>query len=685
MVALTAAVLVLQPASGQEPPGPSHLRAWRYGAQGGPGLQTTVYGQAVLADDPRVEIARARIAISGAGAQASGFVFSDDHGQFQVIAPRAASLTITRSGFLPVMLKVAGAASSSSTPMIVRLTPAAAVSGRLIDSAGEPVVSGGIRISRTDNGGAPGSGPVMTTFSNDLGEFRVGGLAAGKYEISSYHDFDEQARIRTNDEDRSARLLLQQAIAENLVPNAPRAIGEPMALSGVTPVEIRAGADVQVTLQQTLSSNREGLRGSGAIAGAIIDAFGDPVDRVRVRAWRTAGSGRLPARQTGAAAITDDRGHFRLFHLPPGAYVVEVLPASQMPPAPALGPVYYPGTSLVGQASLVSVDAGEAANLTIHYVPSPLSSLHGITVNAAGMPMRAVVGLLATSSGNGVRLAARTTQTAADGSFAFSSVAPGGYVVRATVLRADDPRSSLMMTPAEFGLQRVVVDDVNVGPVRLTTSPTAKLLGRIEFEGTPPSLPADFSIRAMSTDPERTPDTSLPLARAAVSPDSDWTFEITGLTGTAVLDLNRAPAGWWPKAIRTPVTLSPGEPFDVGSDTEVVMVLSNASARVTGRVLPNSTILDHPLVIAFSTDEGQWRNGSSYIRHVRASPQDRTFSMHSLPPGEYFLVAMANAENLPEDEELTALLQALAPLSKRVKLFAGDAQGHELTPVALRK
>ena len=128
-VALLASVLLPQPARGQEPPGPR-----------GPGLQTTVYGQVVLADDPRVEIARARITIGGAGAQAASFVFSDDHGQFQVVAPRAAALTITRSGFLPVTLKVAGAASSLSMPATVRLTRAAAVSGRLVDPAGEPVV-----------------------------------------------------------------------------------------------------------------------------------------------------------------------------------------------------------------------------------------------------------------------------------------------------------------------------------------------------------------------------------------------------------------------------------------------------------------------------------------------------------------------------------------------------------------
>ena len=662
-VALVATVVLPQPVSGQE---------------------TSVYGQVVLADDPRVEIARARIAIGGAGAQAASFVFADDHGQFQVVAPRAASLTITRSGFLPVTLKVAGAASSLSTPATVKLTRAAAVSGRLVDLKGEPVVGGGVRLWRTDDGAPPGSRSMMTTFTNDLGEFRVGGLAAGKYEISSYHDFDEQARIRTNDEMQSGLLRLQRVTDENRA-IAARVIGEPQLLSDVTPIEISAGADAQVTLRQALSSNRDGLRGSGAIAGAVIDAFGEPVERVRVRAWRTSGSGRLPAQQTGAAAVTDDRGQFRLFHLPPGAYVVEVLPASQQPSAPAMGPLYYPGTSLVGQASFVSVDADEAAShLTINYVPSPLVSLYGIAVDAAGMPIRGVVGLIATSSGNGVRLAARTTQTAADGSFAFSSVAPGEYVVRATLLRGDDPRSPLGIMPAEFGLQRVFVNDVNVGPVRLTTSPTAKLLGRIEFEGTPPSTPADFGIRAIATDPERTTDSPLLRMTSTVSPNSDWTFEIRGLMGMTVLNLEGAPAGWWLKAIRTPITLPAGEPFDVSSDIEVVLVLSNASARVTGRVLPNA-MPGIPLVIAFSTDEGQWRNGSSYIRYVHARSQDRTFAVQSLPPGEYFLVAIANADIMPEDDELTALLQALVPLSKRINLVAGDAQGHDLAPVALRK
>ena len=50
-----------------------------------------------------------------------------------------------------------------------------------------------------------------------------------------------------------------------------------------------------------------------------------------------------------------------------------------------------------------------------------------------------------------------------------------------------------------------------------------------------------------------------------------------------------------------------------------------------------------------------------------------------------YLVAVANAETMPEDGELTGLLRALAALSKRIKLSVGDTQRYEMAPVTLRK
>ena len=645
-------------------------------AQSGTTQETTVRGQIVSADEPPAGIARVRITLGGAGVRTPTFVLSDERGQFQLTAPRTASLTFAKAGFLPVTVSVSAAARTPNSSLTVTLARAGVVSGRILDNEGQPVIGGGVRIWRSDSSPGTGGRSVMTIFSNDLGEFRIGRLTAGKYEISSYHDFDEQERLRMNDEMRD---LVRVGVAT-------RVLGEAQALSGIMPVDVAAGEETQITLRQTTKRPNSTFDSHGSLSGTIVDESGDPVEGVRVRAWRRSINPATPSRQTGAAATTDDRGQFRLFHLPPGQYVVEAISTTQQPSGTATGPVYYPGTNIIGLASLVPLEGGQSVgNLTILYFPSPLPGVHGVALNSAAQPLQGIVGLMATTSLNGVRIGARTQPTS-DGTFSFDNVPPGEYVVRATSLRADDPRSQVIMMPSEFGLQRIVVSEMNVGPVRVVTAPTAKIAGRIEFEGSPSPAPtpADFAIRATSADPERTPDRSLPFATLTGSLNSDWTFEIRGLTGLTSIRLAQAPIGWWLKAIRTPATQSPNEPLNVITDASIVLVMSNQSGRVVGRVIENAEAPRPPTVILFSTDEREWRAGSPYVRTARTSEQ-RAFALNTVAPGEYYLAAVADPELVLEDDEMTTVLDALARVARRVKLNDRDEQRYELPPVLLRR
>lgn len=642
-------------------------------AQPGNAQETTVHGQIVSTDDPPVGIARVRISLGGAGVKTASFVLSDERGQFQLTAPRTASLTFAKNGYLPLTVSVSAAARTPAGSLTVTLARTGVVAGRIVDSEGQPVIGGGVRMWRSD--GSPGTSgrSVVTAFSNDLGEFRMGALTAGKYEISSYLDFDEQERLRMSDEMRD---LARTGVAT-------RTLGEAQALSGIMPVDVVAGGETQVTLHQSTKRPDSTFDSHGSLSGTVVDEFGDPMERVRVRAWRRSATTATPARQTGAAATTDDRGQFRLFHLPPGQYVVEAVGTNPQTSGTPPGPVYYPGTNIIGLASLVSLEGGQAvSNLTILYLPSPLPAVQGVALNASGQPLQGIVGLMPTTSLNGVRPGARTTQPNADGTFSFNNVAPGEYVVRATSLRADDPRSQLVMMPSEFGLQRIVVNDTNVGPVRLVTAPTAKLTGRVELEGSPspPPSPSDFAVRATSADPERTPDRSLPLVTSMGAFNTDWTFEIRGLTGLTTLRLTQAPIGWWLKAIRTPITQSPHEAFDVSADTSIVLVLSNQSARVLGQVVQNVEAPASPTLILFSTDEREWHAGSPYVRTTRANSQ-RAFTLNTIPPGEYYIAAVADPEIVLEDDDMTTILNALARVAKRIKLAAGDQQRLELRPI----
>jgi protocatechuate 3,4-dioxygenase beta subunit len=114
---------------------------------------------------------------------------ADSEGQFEFtgVTPGVVAASAQKSGYLagthpqptglrsfrtPTMLK-----SGGSVEIVIRMSPAAAVSGRILDSHGDPVEHVEVTILRAGESGSP-PGSART---NDLGEFRIPRLRAGNY------------------------------------------------------------------------------------------------------------------------------------------------------------------------------------------------------------------------------------------------------------------------------------------------------------------------------------------------------------------------------------------------------------------------------------------------------------------------------------------------------------------------
>jgi hypothetical protein len=150
------------------------------------------------------------------------------------------------------------------------------------------------------------------------------------------------------------------------------------------------------------------------------------------------------------------------------------------------------------------------------------------------------------------------------------------------------------------------------------------------------------------------------------------------------LRLQEAPTGWWLKAIRAPVTQSPSEPVNASTDIGVVLVVSNQSARVEAQVVENSDAPSNLTFVLFSTNEREWSLGSPYLRIARANGQ-RALALSMVPPGEYYIAAVAEPEMMLDNDEMTTVLSALRRVATRITLHAGDQQRHELRPMRLRR
>lgn len=139
-----------------------------------PRAQSSITGR-VVADDSGDPLQNARVALNLPNSQARVVVVSDREGRFSLPAPEGRhNVVATKTRFARGQATtVAGAG-----PVEIRLRRGAAISGRIIDELGDPVISSRVVVETT---AAASAGMTMT---DDRGEYRIGGLPAGTFRVA---------------------------------------------------------------------------------------------------------------------------------------------------------------------------------------------------------------------------------------------------------------------------------------------------------------------------------------------------------------------------------------------------------------------------------------------------------------------------------------------------------------------
>jgi protocatechuate 3,4-dioxygenase beta subunit len=120
---------------------------------------------------------------------------SDREGHFKIegIAPGRYRIFVERTGFLQVDAKKKRSQGSSLSlspgqglkDLVLQMQPAAVITGRVLDEDGDPMPNAQVSASRRHySSGQVRLDSVAGAQTNDLGEYRVGGLLAGKYYVS---------------------------------------------------------------------------------------------------------------------------------------------------------------------------------------------------------------------------------------------------------------------------------------------------------------------------------------------------------------------------------------------------------------------------------------------------------------------------------------------------------------------
>jgi protocatechuate 3,4-dioxygenase beta subunit len=379
----------------------------------------TVRGRIIAADTGEA-ISNARVAVKGR----PGAARTNVDGRFAAPAPNSASIVVTKAGYLPAEVPVARA---NEIPM----TRAAAISGRVVDDRGDPIVGALVVAATPDKIEAPARESARIS-TDDRGEYRIGGLPPGTYIVSITM---AGAEVETRDVGNGITSVGPAQYRTFFADTADR--------DGAARVSLRPGderADVDFHLvSSALSPMRDGLPmrivpnararsrdGASSISGTITSTSGTPL-RARVVMYAD-----NPLLLADRATTSDDDGRYEFSGLPAGTYrIAAARPGFSMPPdkLPRFGLAGLGVEAVVG-----SDDDRDRVDLALQ----PWGAISGRVLDEAGDPVQgAYVGLMTVRYERGRRrlvpAASPQRYTNDRGEFRIYAVPPGQYVLAASV------------------------------------------------------------------------------------------------------------------------------------------------------------------------------------------------------------------------------------------------------------
>ena len=498
----------------------------------------------------------------------------------------------------------------------------------------------------------------------------------------------------------------------------------------------RPGTAITVAEDATVKDLAVKLWRGAAVAGILRDDRGEPVPGIEVVAIPARAAGSLLT-LTNNGSVTNELGAFRIFGLEPGTYIVAARPASggsspylamsdaetdaalealrrrsanrpgipaQPAPAPApplqqrpfdYAPIYFPGTSVIGQAQQFTLAAGQAQTglvfslqrISTALVTGVVSRPDGSPAGGASLQLTAVVPPGPFTGSSKLELNATS---AADGTFRIAQVTPGGYqlVARAPVdPNAPGTRFGYVgppSTPQLFAVADLSVSGTDISGLTMSVAPGDSVAGRFVFESVAQKPPANLTGLRVTLMPESV----LPLVPGRGSPASalrlpepvtakpDGTFEFGGVApgryqvyvGASGIDLT----AWQLKSAVAGARDVLDGLIEVvpGISQTLVITYDDLPTSLSGRLETKSGApASDVFVIAFAADRSMWGPYTRRIKTVRPGV-DGSFAIQGLPAGDYHLAAITDAD--PEDWQNPAFLEQLISASVRIRLVGGQ-------------
>jgi hypothetical protein len=377
------------------------------------------------------------------------------------------------------------------------------------------------------------------------------------------------------------------------------------------------------------------LAPNGAIFGRIVDAAGQPIERVPLRLTaRSFRDGRRRWDQR-ANADSDEDGHFRFANLAPGTYYIAAgpvvsdlkLPIAGDKPRTGFAHVYYPGVQELASAQPLQVAAGQQAEADFSLSAVPVYEISG-TVSGQH-PDQGVGVQVLTSSGDDISIP--THFSGETGGFKLEGLPAGSYIVRAfagqslraearTNVAADVQDLRLVLAPS-VAIPVVVRPDSHSSNASATSSSDASLVSVRLLSTTPNSRdmftsfqqngPGHSALSFQNVEPG--------IYSAEFMPQNPWYVQSAtcGQTNLLYDDLAIAP----------------------GQSCTVEIVLRDDSANLSATINSSESSTAPVGLVLVPQGAGKLRP------HVQRAMGNQ-FSVSGLAPGEYLVFAFDHVDDL---------------------------------------
>lgn len=398
----------------------------------------------------------------------------------------------------------------------------------------------------------------------------------------------------------------------------------------------------------------------GSIAGRILDRDGEPMEGISVSVHR--------GFSTYPAAVTDEKGQFRLVELPPGKYRILAQKGNDASPPEIrtdgtvevnYGNAWYPGV----------LEAKSAAKVEVR----PGSETEGIEIRMVAVPIVRVSGRI-----EGLPAGASDL----DLSIAHSNFAGGSLFIhgdRFEVWRLDPGHyrfslsGSIGLSGTRFqtAAEDVDVADSNIDNLVLRVVPPVNITGRVDFEDARTKQKAPQP-KVMLTDLDNEDGNTL-----TASPADDGSFRLENAAASRYRV--RIAEGAYLKSMRLGQTDIEGTVLDLrraGASAELSLLLSSTMGSIAGAVRDETGMPCKAWVALIPTDsqpESEDPGGSSFSFSFPATQtkDDGAYAFAGIAPGSYKLIAAAKPIDIdPSDDDEEG---------EEIEIRAGEKTSKDLT------